>query len=443
MRMINMTQKFRLSHMRSGLYGLFVLMLCLSLSAIALTYPGTSHAADDKNEKSKAPLISKKVYDRLTIAQEYVNKQQYNEAIGILDDIKESRRLNSTEVTQLWNFYAYIYFSQDRYKEAISAYSTLLEQPNLQLGIQTSTLYTLSQLYFLTENYRKALEKIEQWMALSEAPSPDAYALLGQAHYKLEQFKEAIPALSKAIELRKAEAKPVKENWYLLLRAVHYELKDYKSMANVLKELITLYPKEQYFRDLAGAYSQLGDTRKQLGVMETMYDKGFLTKESQLKNLATLFLMHEVPYKAAKVLQKAIDDGILQQNEKNLTLLSQAWVQAREDKQAIEPLKAAARISSEGEPWIKLGRAYVNLDQWPEAVQSLKTGLQKPGVKREDAAYILLGMGYYNLKQLEQARNAFTRAAGVSDSDRNKKAATQWIAYLESEIERETALAQK
>lgn len=438
-----MAQKNQLSHMRLGLRGLSVLMLCVTLTTIGLSYPASSHAAEEKKQKSKAPLISKKVYDQLTKAQEFVNNKQYEKAIGILDDIKERRRLNSTEVAQLWNFYAYIYFSEDRYKEAITAYSTLLEQPNLQLGIQTSTLYTLSQLYFLTEDYRKALEKIQQWMAISEKPSPDAYALLGQAHYKLEEFKLAIPALEKAIELRKAEAKAVKENWYLLLRAVHYELKDYKSMANVLKQLITIYPKEQYFRDLAGAYSQLGDTRKQLGVMETMYDKGFLTKESQLKNLATLFLMHEVPFKAARVLQKAIDDGIVPENEKNLSLLSQAWVQAREDKQAIEPLKAAARLSQEGEPWIKLGRAYVNLDQWPEAVQSLKTGLQKKGVKREDAAYILLGMGYYNLKQLDQAKNAFTQAASVSDSKRNKKAATQWIAYLESEIERETALAQK
>ena len=419
--------------------------LCVSVSFLSVMVTTDVYAAKKQTEKkkNKAPLIRKKIYDKLTKAQDLVSAQKYAEAKAILDKINDGRRLNNTERIQLWNFYAYIAFSQDNYKQAIKAYNKMLSLPDLQLGVRTSTIYTLSQLYFLTENYPKALENIKLWIKLSEQPSPDAYALLGQAYYKLKQFNDAIPALKKAIDLRRASGKPAKENWYLLLRATYYELKDYKNMVVTLKELVTLFPKTQYFRDLAGSYSQLGDTKNQLGVMEAMYDKGQLTKGSQLRNLSSLFLIHGIPLKAAKVLETAIKQGQLQNTEKNLRLLSQAWVQAREDAKAITPLTEAAKISSNGETWVNLGQAYVNLDKWPEAIKAIEKGLQVNGVKKPDSAYILLGMGYYNLKQMKKAQSAFKQALAISKSKHNKKSARQWIKYLDTEIKRESALAKK
>jgi tetratricopeptide (TPR) repeat protein len=419
--------------------------LCVSVSFVSITVSTDVYAAkkESARKKNKAPLIRKKIYDKLTKAQEFVSAKKYAEAKKILDQINDGRRLNNTERIQLWNFYAYIAFSQDNYPEAIKAYSKMLSLPELQLGIRTSTIYTLSQLYFLTENYPKALENIKKWIKLSETPSPDAYALLGQAYYKLKQFKDAIPALKKAIELRKASGKPIKENWYLLLRATYYELKDYKSMVVVLKELVTLFPKAQYFRDLAGSYSQLGDTKNQLGIMEAMYEKGQLTKGSQIRNLSSLYLIHGIPYKAAKALDAAIKQGLLEKTEKNLRLISQAWVQAREDAKAIAPLTEAAKISSTGETWVNLGQAYINLDKWPEAIKAIEKGLKVNGVKKPDSTYILLGMGYYNLKQMQKARSAFKQALAVSKSKHNKASARQWIKYLDTEIKRESALAKK
>ncbi len=429
-------------------HALLAALLGLSLAAgPGLFYPQTAEAAKDKKEeqkKNKAPLITQKVYKLLTEAQDLVNARKYGEALKILEKIKNRRRLNSTEKAQLWNFYAYIYFSQEKYRKAIDAYETLLRQPQLQPGLQASTLYTLSQLYFIEEDYKKALERIQQWMALTENPSPDSYALLGQAYYKLKQYRKAIPALRKAIDLRKADGRKVKESWYLLMRASYYELKDYKNMARVIKELITIYPKPQYFRDLAGVYSQMGDTRKQLALMETMYEKGQLNKASQLRNLSSLYLIYEVPYKAAKVLDKAIREGVLEKNSKNLELLSQAWVQAREDRKAIEPLTEAAKLSNKGEAWVRLGQAYVNLDEWDKAIPALEKGLKMQGVKRPGSAWILLGMGYYNLKMLDKAKQAFTQAANTKGARKqNRKSARKWIKYLETEIDREKALARK
>ena len=426
---------------------LIISSVCLALGLGMAVYSPHSLAANDKqsvSKKKKAPLISQKVYKLLTEAQELVATKKYEQALSVLDKIKARSHLNSTERAQLWNFYAYIYFTLENYTKAIQAYETLLKQPELQEGLRTGTLYTLSQLYFLQEDYQSALQKIRQWMELTEEPSPEAYALLGQAYYKLQQYNKSIPAIRKAIELRKLSGRKVKESWYLLLRASYYELKDFSNMEKVVKELTTLYPKPQYFRDLMGIYSQMGKNKKQLALMEVLYERNELNKSSQIRNLASLYLIQGVPYKAAKVLDKAMGSGLLEKNQKNLELLSQSWLQAREDQRAIASLAEAAKMSGKGDLWIRLGQAHANLEQWNKAILALKRGLDIGHLKRPDSALILLGMSYYNLGQLDKAKQSFARAAQRSAATpQNKKTAKQWIKYLDSEIQRAKALKLK
>jgi len=411
-------------------------------TAIIFPIAGTAAEKNEKTEKNKAPLISQKVYKLLTEAQNLVSAKKYQQALTILDKIKSRKRLNRTEKAQLWNFYAYVYFTTEKYGKAIQAYETLLKQPELQEGLRTGTLYTLSQLYFLQEDYRSALDKIQEWMRLTDKPSPEAYALLGQAYYKLAKYKKAIPAIKKAIGLRQQNAKQPKESWYLLLRASFYELKDLANMEKVVKDLIRLYPKEQYIRDLMGIYSQMGKNKKQLALMEILYEKDLLNKPSQFRNLASLYIIHGIPYKAAKVLETAIQKGRIPKNQKTLELLSQAWVQAREDRKALKPLTEAARLSGKGEAWVRVGRAHANLDQWKEAIKALQTALKKNDIKNPDAAWILLGMGYYNLGILHEAKQAFSKAANMRrSSPQNKRTAKQWVKYLDSEIERQRAIS--
>jgi tetratricopeptide (TPR) repeat protein len=119
--------------------------------------------------------------------------------------------------------------------------------------------------------------------------------------------------------------------------------------------------------------------------------------------------------------------------------LSQAWYQAREDQKAIPPLERAAKLTDDGALYVRLGQAHINLEQWAEASAALQKGIKLGGLKRNDTANIMLGMALFNQKRLEQARRAFSKAAS---DNRSKRAATQWIAYVDSEIKRRDLLQQ-
>jgi tetratricopeptide (TPR) repeat protein len=164
-----------------------------------------------------------------------------------------------------------------------------------------------------------------------------------------------------------------------------------------------------------------------------------LTSASHVTNLANLYLLHGLPYKAAVLLEKEMNDEIVKANERNLRLLSQAWYQAREDQKAIPPLARAAKLSDEGELYVRLAQAHINLEQWSEASAAAQKGIQLGGLKRNDTANIMLGMALFNQKRLEQARRAFERA---SKDKRSKRTAGQWIAYVDSEIKRRDMMKQ-
>jgi tetratricopeptide (TPR) repeat protein len=395
---------------------------------------------DGSSRKTKETVaMSQSVYEDLTEIQEMVEAKDYASAQRLTETLKGKKGLSPYELAQIWNITAYSYYLQERYADAIKAYDMVMSQPDLPEALMLSTLKTKAQLQFTQENYEGALKTIRQLMAVIAEPSADVYMLEGQALFQLARYDEALKPIKSAIDMYRNQGRTPKENWLLLLRVIYFEQKDYDSMIGVVKELIVYYPKDTYILTLAGIYSELGDTKKQLALTEVLYEKGFLTSSSHVTNLANLYLLHGLPYKAAVVLEKEMGEEIVDSNERNLRLLSQAWYQAREDQKAIPPLERAAKLSDDGTLYVRLGQAHINLEQWSEATAALQKALKLGGLKRNDQANIMLGMALFNQKRLEQARRAFTRA--VSDN-RSKRAATQWIAYVDSEIKRRELLQQ-
>ena len=299
--------------------------------------------------------------------------------------------------------------------------------------MEINTRYTVAQLYFTIEEYQKALETVRQLMAVVTEPSADVYMLLGQAYFQMQNYEEALGPIKTAVDMYKEQGRTPRENWLLLLRVCYYEMNDFPNMIGVLKELILYYPKDTYILTLAGVYSELGDTKKQLAMVEVLYEMGFLTNPTHIVNLANLYLLHEVPYKAAILLDAEMGSQRVESNVRNLRLLSQAWYTSREDRKAIPPLKRAAELSDDGELYIRLAQSHINLEQWDEAATAVQKGLRLGGISRSDQANIMLGMALFNQKKLTLARRAFQAAL---QDNRSRRTAQQWIAYVDSELRR-------
>jgi tetratricopeptide (TPR) repeat protein len=412
----------------------------LSVAALAtVTFASAVDAQQQGGrETRRAVVMSEAVYKQLQAAQQAMEKQDHAGALKLLGDAGAAKKLSPYESAQIWNLAGYVHYLTEDYTQAIKAYENVLKQGDLPAALVQSTLKTLSQLYFIVEDYPRALINVQRLIGGVEKPDPELHLLLGQIYFQMGRYRDALEPVKTAVAGYRAQGQAPKENWLLLLRVIYHELQDYRAMVTVLKELLELYPKDQYLLTLAGVYSELGDTKKQLTYTEALYERGLLDTPGHLANLANLYLLHELPYRAAVLLEKEIAARKVEESVKNLRLLSQAWYQAREDERAIPPLARAAKLSEEGELEVRLAQSHINLEQWDEAAAAIRRGLKKGGVKRPDTANMLLGIALFNLQQLQQARDAFTEAR---DDRRSAKSAAQWITYIDSERARLEALA--
>jgi len=423
---------------RMGKVWLHAVFIALLASFIA----APAGAQNKKERKTKQTVaMSQQVYEKLMAIQEKVEADDFAGAQNDIRDIQNGKKkMSPYEKAQVWNLSGYTYYLQEKYDDAIRSYQNVLLQPDLPEALQQSTLKTMAQLYFTIEKYQLALDTIKRLMAVVPEPAADVYMLLGQAYFQMQKYQEALSPINTAVQMYREQGRIPRENWLLLLRVCYFELKDYPSMITVLEELIQNYPKDTYILTLAGVYSELGDTKKQLALTEALYEKGYIEGKTHAVNLANLYLLHGVPYKAAKVLEKEIAAKHVKSDVRNLRLLSQAWYQAREDEKAIPPLKQAAAASDDGELYIRLAQSYINLEKWAEASDAAKKGLKMGGLKRTDTANIMYGMALFNQKKLEQAKKIFRLAAR---DKRSKRTAGQWMKYVDSEIRRRDTLDQK
>ena len=396
---------------------------------------------DGSERKTKETVaMSQQVYEQLMEIQELMEAKDYAKAQVKIDDLRNQKRLSDYERAQIWNISAYSYYLQERLDDAIMAYDQVLAQPDLPEALQFSTLKTKAQLHFQQEQYEDALQVIRELMAAIPEPSADVLMIEGQALFQMQRYEEALVPIRTAINMYRDQGQTPKENWLLLLRVIYFEQKDYNSMIDVVKELIRYYPKDTYIRTLAGIYSELGDTKKQLALTEVLYDSGILSRAGDITNLANLYLLHGLPYKAAVVLEKEMNSNLVESNERNLRLLSQAWYQAREDQKAIPPLERAAEMTNEGDLYIRLAQAHINLENWGDAASAARKGIQAGGLRRPDQANIILGMALNIEKRLEQAKRPLEPAAR---HNRSKRTAKQSIANVDSEIKRRDLMSQE
>jgi tetratricopeptide (TPR) repeat protein len=401
--------------------------------ATALLAPlGTTvYAQQEQQERKtrKTPALREKVYKQLTEAQELGEADQFDQAIGVLDRLSRQDDLNSYEKAQMYNFYAFIYFQQERFQDAIRSYENVRAQPDLPEAMETQAIYALGQLYFTVEDYPKSIQLLEQWFAKATNPGPGPYVFLSQAYYQQKKFRKAIEPLDKAIALTREKGDEVKENWLLLKRVYHYELKEYKEVAAVLNELIARFPKRAYWNQLSAVYGELGDNDRQLAVLELAYMQDYLDRSQDLRNLAQLYMLNGDPYRGAEVLEKAMADGVVEADLKNLRLLAQAWSSAREDDKALPVLQRAAQLSSDGKLDLRIAFSYMNVDKYPEAVGAAREALRKGGLRNEGEARILLGTALFNDNKLNEAKAVFRDVDGAT----NAKRAEQWLSHIEKE----------
>lgn len=431
---------------KAGFNTIFAGLLGLALLAPA----GFAQAQEGEQEEQKTrrtEAMSERVHRRFSKAQEALELEDYVTAEAMLREITELRGLTPYERAQTNNFYGFIHIEKEDFPSAIRSFLGVIEiggPGEIPEGLYYQTIRTLSQLYMQVENYAEAIKFARRWIDSQENPTPKDYMLLAMAYFQMEDWQNALDSVLVAIDRARQSGIEVEENWWRYLLAAHWELEQFDEALEVSKTLLTNWPKKQYWMQVQGLYSIVEDEANQLAAFWSCYDQDLLDRSNELVTMAQLFMLAEVPYKAAGVLQAGLDSGAIEETAVNYRLLAQAWQLAQEDRKALDPLRKAAEseedVEDKGELYVRLAETYNALSDYDECASAARQALRAGELKSEGRTYMLLGQCLFEQDEFDEAGDAFSRAARDSDT---RRTATQWQNYLEREVARRSDLERR
>ncbi|MEM8799287.1 MAG: CDC27 family protein [Pseudomonadota bacterium] len=379
-------------------------------------------------------IQNEKLAKALNEAVAFLETEQYNEALAVLDE-KTPRldRLSSYERAKFYQVKGQLLASKSDYKQAITFFDLMLKEEDLPESDRSQSTYTLAQLYLAEEQPAKTVELMNQWFRTAENAAPNAYFLLATAYLQQEQYANAIQPALDTVEAAKVRQQTVREQWYRALVVTHQQTEDYVTAARWLRELLIAYPKRLYWLQFSSFQSRLGNEKEELAVYRAAYRQGLFQNSNEYVRLAQLLSYHGAPYEASRLMQKELDAGNIEVKRTNLEFLAGAYTQAREFSKAVDPFAKAADMANEGKLYERLGQVYLEEREWTKAADAFKKALDTGKARSPYRTTILRGLALTNANQFSAATRVFEQAARLAKTQGEKRGVKGWLRFVQDE----------
>ncbi|CAC9463219.1 hypothetical protein [uncultured Gammaproteobacteria bacterium] len=258
--------------------------------------------------------------------------------------------------------------------------------------------------------FKKAIEAYKK--AIDIKPDEEAYYNMGLAYTMLNEkvnFEEVIKAYKKAIEIN-----PDKDEAYYNMGGVYTVLNKFEKAIKAYKEAIKINPnKYGAYNNMGLAYTGLGKFKKAIEA----YEKAIEIEPNNYDAYYTMGLSYTKLSRfkeAVEVCKKAIEI----EPDKNEAYNNMGFAYAGLDKfeEAIEAYEKAIEINPDNyETYNNMGGAYVGLSEFEKAIEAFKKAIEIEPDKNE--AYNNMGLAYAGLSEFEKAIRAFKKAIEIKPDD--------------------------
>ncbi len=414
-------------------------ILSLILFVLTANLPGQLFAQVSecgKQRKTIAGALDEATWKRLNDVYEDVGEELYDSAFEKLQKLN-GRAHGNYEKAVMSQAMAQVEWARKNYDASLTYFEKAVEFDALPDLAHFSLMYQIAQLYYVNDRYDDALDKLDLWMCKvpKEKVTAAAYYLKAAIYSSKKDWTNVVPSIETAISMSE---KP-KESWYQLKLGAHFELEQFPKVAQTLETLIQHWPdKKTYWVQLSQIYYKLKMEDEALSVIALAYRRNMLDKQTDIMYLSSLYSNSNVPYKAAGVLQKGVEDGFVEPSKKHWSIIADSWFTAEEMEKALAAYEKAGQASDDGE--IDLRRAYilVDMERWSEALEAINAALDKGGFneRKTGDAFVIQGMSEFNLGNYNRASAAWSRA---TEYPKAKKSAQQWMNHMREERVRKSS----
>lgn len=374
-------------------------------------------------KKGPTSIVTARTGKKIQKALEAYNNDLIDEAIVLLKEIEPKQAYDKAFVD---NFTGKMYAGQEgKGKLSLEYLEGAVSTKILNDFEHADTVRLVADLNMQEKQYVNAVKWYEKWMDFTCKQDPDVYTRMAQAFYESKDLDKMIDPADKAIALYEEPNK----NPYVLKLTSYYERKMYKETVGVAEILVKTFPEnKQWWTQLGFFYMLVEDYKKALSTFEISYNKGFLSKKSELKALSQLYASNEIPYKAAVILEKYMNEGLIEKTDKMLSNLANSYHQAREYKTAASYYGEAAKLNSDPDYYRKQGILLLAAEDYKGSLKALQAALDN-GAEESEQGRIHIAMMEANLYS-SNFRRAYVHVNEAKKFKSVARNARAWAPYI-------------
>lgn len=402
------------------------------VNAPTLDLSSEAHAQDKKKKKSQV-IRNEKLGKAMNKAVEMMDLDKPADALRELGRSPAMAELSSYERSKLHQFRGSLYAQLEQYDRATTEFEAFVREPDASPTEVDSVKFNLAQLYMVQGKYSQALNLLENWRKGAEIVRASQEFLFCQAYLQTENFKKALAPCNATLSKADTEGVEKRESWVVANVVAYQQNAQLEPATEWLKWLLVNHPKEQYWKQLSGMYSQRNMEKDEVAAFEVAYVQGYLKSESDLKRMAQLYQFHGVPIKATDVLNKGIKDGIIKEDKDILELLGGSYQLAREQNEAKSPLAraaAAAKSKDAGKLWERVAQIYIADEEWDKAADALAKAQRAGNLSNPYRTKVYEGMSLAYSGEFSDARKAFAKAKTLAENNKDRGQIAGWLAFV-------------
>ncbi len=419
-------------------------VVAATFMATALISPATSYAQDAPAESRQ---FSAKSGEKVNAANEFMNADNFNAAIGVLNEALAIPDLTPYERSITYQILGSAYNEVGNTQASLDSFQNSLNAGGLNAQESESIELVVAQLLIQAERYSEGATRLEAYLRRGGQEKPVYVELLTQAWVQDENYGRALPWAEKWFR----NASPKERKHFDLLNFLYNNLGQTGKQADIVKEMIGRWPEDKTLWDTwASMLANGGREQEAFEVTKMLYLGGALNDETDLMKVVQYYSFYDMPYQAAQILEREMQAGRISRSTDRLKQLSNLFRQAREYKRAIPILEQAASSSGDAKIYADLGEALYNEGECADSEKAFREAINRG--YNAGKSWMLIATCRYEATQkqdrlscdmteaqMAEAPITKTRLSAVEafnnvpSSSRENRDAKKWVQFIQAE----------